>query len=293
MGRYEKCGQDQPSGFEKIWSRLEFAREKEANFLNWPNKYRLFDVKVSATTYDQALAAVARATEEGIPGTVTHLAVHGLITACEDIELREMINSFSMVAPDGQPVRIALNLLFNTKLPSNVRGSELMLRLCRLAADKNIGIYLYGSHSHVVNRLAEILHRKFPSLQVVGNEPSIFRRLTPEEDEDLVRRINNSGAGLVFLGLGCPLQEIFAFEHQKRINSVQICVGAAFDFLSENKKMAPVWSQQYGLEWLYRLVHEPRRLWKRYFMTNSIFLRRLLSELLRLRNSNSIKERLE
>ena len=251
--------------------------------MNWPTKYRLFDVEVSAITYDQAVDTVACAIQAGISGTVTHLAVHGLITACNDIGLREKLNSFSIVAPDGQPIRMALNLLFNTKLPSNVRGSELMLRLCKLAAQKKTGVYLYGSHPHIVNRLRDNLVRKFPSLQVVGNEPSIFRPLTSDEDEALVTRINKSGARLVFWGLGCPLQEIFAYEHQKKINAVQICVGAAFDFLSENKRMAPEWTQQYGLEWLYRLLQEPRRLSKRYFLTNSIFLIKLPLELLRLK----------
>jgi len=113
---------------------------------------------------------------------------------------------------------------------------------------------------------------RFPNLKIVGYEPSVFRQLTKEEDEDLVKRVNKSGAGIIFIGLGCPLQEKFAFEHKNKINAVQICNGAAFDFLSGEKKMAPKWMQRCSLEWFFRLLNEPKRLYKRYLITNTIFL---------------------
>jgi exopolysaccharide biosynthesis WecB/TagA/CpsF family protein len=112
---------------------------------------------------------------------------------------------------------------------------------------------------------------RFPALRVVGCEPSLFRPLTPEEDEAFVRRVNDSGAGLLFLGLGCPLQETFAYEHRHTIKAVQLCVGAAFDFHAGNKRMAPGWMQRSGLEWLFRLTQEPGRLWRRYLVTNATF----------------------
>jgi exopolysaccharide biosynthesis WecB/TagA/CpsF family protein len=114
----------------------------------------------------------------------------------------------------------------------------------------------------------------------VGCEASVFRPLTRQEDEELVDRISHSEAGLVFLGLGCPLQEIFAHDHRQLIRAVQICVGAAFDFHGGHKKMAPAWLQENGLEWLYRLSQEPRRLWRRYLVTNSIFLIKIFSQLI-------------
>jgi len=107
---------------------------------------------------------------------------------------------------------------------------------------------------------------------VAGVESPPFRPLTSEEDKAVVERINKNGAGLVFIGLGCPKQDIFAYEHRHNIKGVQICVGAAFDFLAGEKKMAPVWMQRNALEWLFRLFQEPKRLWKRYFFTNSIFI---------------------
>ena len=245
----------------------------------WPRKYDIFGVNVSATTYDELLGTIIQATKQGIPAIVDHMPVHGLVTACGDPYLKSVMNDFDVVAPDGQPIRWALNLLYNTKLPDRVCGSELMLKLCLQAAESNVGIYLYGSEPHVVEKLRENLIRQFPSLQVVGCESPPFRPLTQEEDKAMVERINRSGAGIVFIGLGCPKQDVFAYEHRNSINAVQICVGAAFDFHSGNKKMAPVWMQRNGLEWLFRLLTEPRRLWRRYLVTNTIFLIKLFLQL--------------
>ncbi len=237
----------------------------------WPLKHDVFGVGVSATDYEQATDVLMEAAHRREPGIVTHLAVHALITAATDRSYGERINRFDIVAPDGQPVRTALNCFHRTGLKDRVYGPELMLRLCERASREGLGIYLYGSHPEVVERLRDNLTAQFPGLRVVGCEPSIFRALTAEEDEQLVERINDSGAGLVFLGLGCPRQEVFADEHRDRIRAIQLCVGAAFDFHAGNKKMAPSWMQRGGLEWLFRLLQEPGRLWRRYLVTNTVF----------------------
>ena len=144
-------------------------------------------------------------------------------------------------------------------------------------------VYLYGSSPEVLAAFRARLTLQHPGLRVAGAESPPFRALTPEEDEATVRRINASGAGIVFVGLGCPKQDLFAYEHRGRIRAVQICVGAAFDFLSGNKKTAPGWMQRCGLEWLFRLCQEPRRLWRRYLVTNAVFLLLLAGALLRRR----------
>ena len=237
----------------------------------WPDKHDVFGVQVSATDYERASDVLMEMSRRRQGGTVTHLAVHALVTAATDASYGKRINRFDIVAPDGQPVRAALNCFHNTQLKDRVYGPELMIRLCRRAAQDGVGIYLYGSHANVVQKLRDNLIAQCPGLQVAGCEPSVFRALTSEEDEQLVQRINQSGAGLVFLGLGCPRQEIFADEHRDRIQAVQLCVGAAFDFHAGNKKMAPPWMQRCGLEWLFRLLQEPGRLWRRYLVTNSLF----------------------
>ena len=239
--------------------------------MNWPPKRLLFGVTVSATDYEGAGRAVMAAARRREGGVVTHMAVHALVTAARDASFRMKVNTFDVVAPDGQPVRWALNRFEGAALEDRVYGPELMARLCRRAAETGVGVYLYGSSPEVVAALEANLLDRFPALRVVGREPSLFRPLTPEEDEAFVRRVNDSGAGLLFLGLGCPLQETFAYEHRYRIKAVQLCVGAAFDFHAGNKRMAPGWMQRRGLEWLFRLTQEPGRLWRRYLVTNATF----------------------
>ena len=255
---------------------MSFPITSEQTDIIWPEKRNIFGVSVSPTTYEEAITSIMEAARKKISSAVSALAVHGLMLAAKDKGLRTQVNDFQIVAPDGQPVRVALNLLHHSKLSERVYGPELMLRLCERSMKENIGIYLYGSTSTVIERLKSNLLRRFPKLQIVGYEPSQFRPLTAEEDAELVNRINGSGAGLLFVGLGCPLQEGFAASHLNRIHAVQICIGAAFDFHAGNKKMAPSWMQQHGLEWFFRLIQEPRRLWKRYLTTNSKFILMLL-----------------
>lgn len=242
-----------------------------STMIHWPSKHELFGVNVSATEYGECVEILSEAARRRQGVTVTHMAVHALITAARDASFRGMLNEFDIVAPDGQPVRYALDRLYGTGLPDRVYGPELMRRLCAHAAETGIGVYLYGSRREVVESLKANLEAAYPGLRVVGCEPSVFRPLTEEEDQALVKRINDSGAGFVFVGLGCPRQEIFAYEHRHSIQAVQLCVGAAFDFHAGNKRMAPTWMQKRGLEWLFRLSQEPGRLWKRYLTTNSVF----------------------
>jgi exopolysaccharide biosynthesis WecB/TagA/CpsF family protein len=247
----------------------------------WPAKREILGVGVSATTYDEAVEAILRAAHERAGGVVTALPVHGVVTAAQDPAFRAKVNGFELVAPDGQPVRWALNLLHGAGLRDRVYGPELMLRLCARAAAEGVSVFLYGSLPDVVERLRANLLARYPALRIAGAEAPPFRPLTPEEDRETVARIEASNAGLVFLGLGCPRQDEFAFAHRERLRAVQVCVGAAFDFHSGNKRMAPAFLQRNGLEWLFRLSQEPSRLWRRYLVTNSIFTARLAAELLR------------
>jgi N-acetylglucosaminyldiphosphoundecaprenol N-acetyl-beta-D-mannosaminyltransferase len=251
----------------------------------WPRKYPVLGVGVSATTYDEAIAAIIAAASAGRAAVVNAAAVHAVVTAARDPELREKVNGFELVVPDGQPVRWALNLLHHTGLRERVYGPELMLRLCRRAAAEGTAVYLYGGAPSVVERLRENLLRWFPALRVVGWESPPFRPLTPEEDRATAARIRASGARLVFIGLGCPRQDEFAAAHRGVLDAVLVCVGAAFDFHSGQKRMAPAWMQRHGLEWLFRLASEPRRLWRRYCVTNSIFVAMLASQLVRSRRA--------
>jgi len=244
--------------------------------VHWPPRRNLFGVDVSVTTCEEASKLIVDAAKKGVGGATTFLAVHGIVTGVTDKAYGEKVNAMDIVGPDGQPVRWALNLLHHAGLKRRVYGPEVTLHICRRAAIEGVGIYLYGSTHDVLVKMRSRLESLFPSLRVVGIESPPFRPLTEEEKEQAAQRIAASGAGIVFVGLGVPRQELFAADMRRRVNAVLVCVGAAFDFHAGNKPTAPQWMQKRGLEWVYRLLSEPRRLWKRYLVTNSIFLFLLL-----------------
>ena len=215
------------------------------------------------------------------PATVDFMPVHGLMVAARDRQHQARMNSFDIVACDGQPVRWAMNRLHGAGLRERVYGPTTMLEICRRCAMENVAIYLYGGKPEVLEQLVLRLNKRLPGLKIVGAESPPFRPLTEEEDAKAVKRINASGAGVVFIGIGCPRQEVFAAEHRDRLRAVQLCVGAAFDFHAGAVRQAPSWMQKRGLQWLYRLSREPGRLWKRYLVTNSLFVAYFIRRLLR------------
>jgi N-acetylglucosaminyldiphosphoundecaprenol N-acetyl-beta-D-mannosaminyltransferase len=239
---------------------------------NWPLKKDLFGVGVSATTYGNAVDSVIRAAAEGRGGVATFLAVHGIVNAVMDPEYRERVNRCQIVAPDGQPVRWALNFFQNTHLHERVYGPEIMRWVCQRCADEGLSVFLCGSTPQVLALLATRLLEMFPHLKIAGVESPPFRPMTEAENDALCERINLARPGVVFVGLGVPRQETFADSNRNKIHAVQLCVGAAFDFLAGNKKVAPPFMQRRGLEWLFRLCQEPARLWKRYLVTNTVFV---------------------
>lgn len=247
----------------------------------WPAKVDLLGVGITPTDYDEAVELILCAAERRQSAVVACQAVHAVVTAASHPELRERVNSFELVTPDGQPVRWAINWLHGAGLNERVYGPELMLRLCGEAARRGVSVYLYGGTETVLDKLCARLEQLCPSLVVAGREAPPFRRLTDDEDRQVIERINASGAGLVFIGLGCPKQDHFAYEHRRAVHAALICVGAAFDFHAGMKPMAPRWMQRHGLEWLFRLASEPRRLWRRYLVTNSVFVARVSLALVR------------
>ena len=258
--------------------------------MNFPHKYRLFDVDISKINYKELTEIVISAAKNRSKMIVDHMPVHGLITASLDPEFRRATSGFDIIAPDGQPVCWALNILYNAGISDRVYGPTFMKILCNRISQEGIGIYLFGSDSQTLNALNSKLLKKYPLLKITGLESPPFRPFTDAEEKQIIQRINDSGAEVVFVGLGCPKQEIFSYKHRESIQAVQICVGAAFDFIANTKKQAPAWMQKNGLEWLYRMASEPRRLWKRYLIYNSIFIIKFLKELF-LKRSNLTKDR--
>jgi exopolysaccharide biosynthesis WecB/TagA/CpsF family protein len=247
----------------------------------WPRKADVMGVNVSVTTYAELTDCIATAARERRSGCVTALAVHGLVTAHDDGAFHAVLDTFEAVAPDGQPVRIALNVLRGARLTDRVRGVDLTVALCERAERDGLTVFLLGSRPAVVGALKTGLQARFPHLAIVGSEPGVYGVLDSATDAALIARINDSGAHLLLVGMGCLHQERFVFAHRDSIRALQVCVGSAFDIVGRTQPNAPAWMQRLALEWLFRLVHEPRRLWRRYLFTNSRFLVLFARELTR------------
>ncbi|MDJ0703946.1 MAG: WecB/TagA/CpsF family glycosyltransferase [Leptolyngbyaceae cyanobacterium MO_188.B28] len=197
--------------------------------------------------------------------------VHVVMTAYWQSNYRQILNHAALVTPDGMPLVWALRLL-GAKRQTRVYGPDLMLACCDRAAQLSLPIYLYGGTEPILQKLAFNLKKLFPALKIAGSHAPPFRPLTPAEESADIERIHRSGASVVFVSLGCPKQERWMARQQGKLAAVMIGVGAAFSFHSGEISQAPRWLMKLGLEWLYRLCKEPRRLWRRYLINNPAFL---------------------
>jgi N-acetylglucosaminyldiphosphoundecaprenol N-acetyl-beta-D-mannosaminyltransferase len=235
-------------------------------------KRNVVGILINAVDYEAAVEFVVRAAREKRSAAISALAVHGLMTGVLDREQKFRLNSFNLLVPDGQPVRWVLNWLYRAGLRDRVYGPNLTLRLCDRAVEEGLAIYFYGSTAEVLAALKQSLQLKFPGIIIAGMETSKFRRLNFTEKEELAGRIRSSGASILFVGLGCPRQEVFAYEFRGLLPMPILAVGAAFPFLAGFIPQAPRWMQDAGLEWVFRLVSEPRRLWRRYLYLNPAYV---------------------
>ncbi|GIH21614.1 UDP-N-acetyl-D-mannosaminuronic acid transferase [Rugosimonospora africana] len=241
-------------------------------------KRSVLGVLVDAVDYDAAVAKVLHAAAARQPLSLTALAVHGVMTGVHDPVHNAHLNSIDVVVPDGQPVRWALNILHGTRLRDWVSGPELVLRVLRRMAEQGLPVYLYGATPQTLDRLVVSLSQRFPRLRIAGAEPSKFRTSLPGEELALADRIQGSGARLVLVGLGCPRQETFVYGMRQHLNLPLMAVGAAFDYHAGRLRPAPGWMQRSGLAWVWRFGQEPRRLWRRYLITNVDYLVRLVAQ---------------
>jgi N-acetylglucosaminyldiphosphoundecaprenol N-acetyl-beta-D-mannosaminyltransferase len=219
----------------------------------------------------------------GERGYVCVSNVHAVMESRHDEVLRGVLNDATLAVPDGMPL-VWVGRFRGRRAVRRVYGPDLTLQICERAARQGYRCFFYGGAPGVAERLGESLTRRFPGLLVVGAEAPPFRPLTPEEDAEAVHRINAASPDVVFVGLGCPKQERWMAGHRELIRApVLLGVGAAFDLLTGRVAQAPRWMMAAGLEWLFRLVQEPRRLWRRYLVYNPLFLFHVALELLGLR----------
>jgi N-acetylglucosaminyldiphosphoundecaprenol N-acetyl-beta-D-mannosaminyltransferase len=246
-------------------------------------RFGVLGVFVDAVDYRGAVGAVEGWIDAGARHYVCVANVHGVMEAHRDETLRAVYNGAGLSVPDGMPL-VWVGRLKGEPVRDRVYGPDLTLELCALAARRGFSCYFYGGAEGVAERLGEALQSRFPGMKVAGWDSPPFRALTEEEQAASVDRVNRSRPDIVFVGLGCPKQERWMAAHRPRLRAPALVgVGAAFDFHTGRLAQAPAWMQSRGLEWVFRLVHEPRRLWYRYLVFNSMFVLRVACELAGLR----------
>jgi N-acetylglucosaminyldiphosphoundecaprenol N-acetyl-beta-D-mannosaminyltransferase len=238
-----------------------------------PPTTSVLGVPLALTDYERTMDWIDATIETGGRSYVCVAATHTVVACQDDPELRAAVHGAALVVPDGQPVVWAMNALGHD-LTSRVYGPDLMAKYCERAALAGTRMFLYGGRNQgALVQLALNLRRRYPGIQVVGGYSPPFRPLSDEEREAVAAEINHARPDVVWVGIGVPKQEKWMAEMRDRLDApVLVGVGAAFDFHAGLVPQAPSWMQSAGLEWLYRLAKEPRRLWRRYLTYNPRFV---------------------
>lgn len=235
-------------------------------------KQNVLGVNIDAVDYEAAVEKIIGAAQYRRALGVSALAVHGVMTGVMDDEHRHRLNQLELIVPDGQPVRWAMNWMHGTRLKDRVYGPNLMLETCRAAEQREVPIFLFGGKQELLDDLQAKLLAKFPKLKIAGSLASKFRTVNQSEKQEIIDTILASGAAITLVGLGCPRQEVWAYEFKDHLQMPVLAVGAAFNFHAGQLAQAPPLMQRFGLEWLFRLCKEPRRLWQRYLFLNPYYL---------------------
>lgn len=248
-------------------------------------RVEVLGVGISAIDMPTAVDCITGWIESREQHYVCVTGVHGVVASRDDPALRDIHNRSGLTTPDGMPM-VWCAWWAGARHVRRVYGPDLMLEVCRRAQERGWTSYFYGGKAGVPELLADRLQERFPGLKVVGTYSPPFRELTETEDDQIVARINQAAPDLVWVGLSTPKQERWVAAHMGRIEApAMLAVGAAFDFHAGLVRQAPSWLQRIGLEWLYRLYREPRRLWRRYLRNNPIFVASILRKPPKLRDS--------
>ncbi len=231
----------------------------------------ILKMKVNLTSISSVLAIVKGWCADKAGRYVCVSNVHMCMETYDNPSFRSIVNESDLTIPDGLPLVWAQKLL-GYKKAEQVRGADLTLDLCEMAARENISVGFFGATPELLLALQSTLDEMFPGLDVAYSVSPPFREIKFDENQKYIHAINLSGVKILFIGLGCPKQEKWMAEHKDSVGCTMLGVGAAFDFIAGNKKHAPVLMRKMGLEWLFRLASEPRRLWKRYLKHNPRFV---------------------
>lgn len=246
------------------------------------NKFNLLGVQISLLTMPDAIRQVEELIRNRVSDYICVSNVHTVMMGTDDERYKRITNEAALAFPDGMPLSVAGRLLGHQGI-GRVSGPDFMLEFMEETAQKGYRHFFYGGAEGTPKLLAEVLQARFPGLQVCGAYSPPFRPLTAEEDEQMVKMINDANPDIVWVGLGAPKQEIWMAEHKGRVHAITIGVGAAFDFHTGKVERAPKWAQKIGMEWAHRLISEPKRLWRRYLATNPRFMMMFALQFLRLK----------
>lgn len=231
----------------------------------------ILGVNISVTDMDKTLSEIEDNLNKWKGKYICVSNVHTTVMAHDDASYRAVQNGAVMALPDGGPLS-SYSRSEGKSEAKRVTGPDLMQQVLKKSSETQWKHFFYGSSEKTLSMLRDKIERAYPGAQVVGMISPPYRDITPEEDAEYIKAINDSGADFLWVGLGAPKQEIWMSAHKDKVNALMIGVGAAFDYESGNLKRAPKWMQKCNLEWLYRFMQEPRRLFKRYFVTNIKFL---------------------
>lgn len=258
---------------------LRILRLISMNKSSQPPSTQLIGTSITALDFDAQIDLIIQWAQGRVSKSVCVANVHMLVEAHRNSAFAKVMERADLVTPDGMPLVWMLRMFGNAK-QNRVAGLDIMLSLCDRAVEEDLSIFLLGSEPDILERMKMRFKLEFPNLRIVGAESLPFRPLTDAENEAIAQMVNRSGASLVFVSLGCPKQEIWISKQRGKIHAVMLGLGGVFPVYAGLKKRAPRIIREAGFEWFYRLIQEPRRLWRRYADTIPIFLWLALGQLL-------------
>ncbi len=234
-------------------------------------KHSVLGSLINTGSYQDFVNEIFFLAENKIPSYTCFANVHMVMEAHRSPSFRKIVNGASLVAPDGKPLSVFLRLAEGLK-QDRVCGMDIFPDILRTAEAKGRSVYFYGTTPELLKAIVRKAGKEFPGLKIAGYYSPPFRDLSEDEKSDIVNMMNAASPDLVFVSLGCPKQEKWMAENKNKVNACFLGLGQAFKVYAGEEKRLPAWMRNFSLEWTYRLYLEPRRLWKRYFYTNSLFL---------------------
>jgi N-acetylglucosaminyldiphosphoundecaprenol N-acetyl-beta-D-mannosaminyltransferase len=232
---------------------------------------KVLDFPITALRFEEQIQAIMQWASARASKTVCVANVHMLMEAHWNPEFANVLQNADVVTPDGMPL-VWMMRWMGARDQDRVAGMDILQGLCQQAQTQNVSVFFLGSQTEILSRMRSRLEQEFPKLKIAAMEPLPFRPLTETEDAELINKVNSSGAGLVFVSLGCPKQENWMAQHQGKIQAVMLGMGGVFPVYAGIHKRAPRIVRELGFEWLYRWIQEPRRLWSRYMKTIPPFI---------------------